>query len=136
MEKKNSEKEIVSEIKNLIISESSMSYGERKTLEKFIVKINQGQSFNESIGILLSGLQRIEKSESSVNLSPNVKIIFDDLKEKYEVPVAKTGIGVALHPKLSNTQWFWMMLFFIILVILMFTGKLNFIFEFTEKYLN
>lgn len=136
MERKNSEKEIVSEIKNLIISESSMSYGERKTLEKFIVKINQGQSFNESIGILLSGLQRIEKSESSVNLSPNVKIIFDDLKEKYEVPVAKTGIGVALHPKLSNTQWFWMMLFFIILVILMFTGKLNFFFEFTEKYLN
>lgn len=120
----------------MIISESSMSYGERKTLEKFIIKIDQGQSFNESIGILLRGLQRIERSDSFESLSPNVKNIYDDLKEKYEIPVAKTGIGVALHPKISNAQWFWMMLFFIVLVVLMVTGKLNFFFEFTEKYLN
>ena len=135
MEEKIFENKIVSEIKKLIISDSSLSYGERKTLEKFIIKINQGEPFDDSVGVLLRGLQKIDKSDS-IELSSNVKVLFDSLKDKYEIPVAKTGIGVALHPRISNAQWFWMMLFFIVFVFLMFTGKLNFILDFINKYLD
>lgn len=43
------EDNIISEIKSMIISDSSLSYSERKSLDKIIARINNGDEFEEAI---------------------------------------------------------------------------------------
>ena len=134
------ENKIIEEIKNLIISDSSLTYGERKSFEKVIARINQGKSFEESIGPWLQSINKLEQIESNESkLSKSVKDIFDELILRYDIPSPKKHYivyGGAIRTRVSTANWFWMMLFFIVFVFLMFTGKLNFILDFINKYLD
>lgn len=114
-------------------------YGERNSLEKFIIRTNQGQDFVEAVGSLLRNLNRLENKElQKQGLSLNVKKIFITLRQKYGIPEEKKSYiiyGGTIRTRVSNTDWFWFLIILIILIILIFSGKLNFLFDFLEKYL-
>lgn len=134
------ENKIIKEIKDLIISDHSLTYGERKSLEKVIARIKQGASFEDSIGPWLRNINEIEQRKSNEReLSKSVKDIYDKLILRYDIPQKEKHYvvyGGGIRTRVSTASWAWTMLFLIIIVILMVTGKLNFLFEFTEKYLN
>lgn len=62
------------DIKELLISDGTLSYGERKTFEKFLVQISEGVEFKEAIGVLLRDLSNlINKGDIDNDLAPPVK---------------------------------------------------------------
>ncbi|QDK71576.1 hypothetical protein [Lactococcus protaetiae] len=130
------ENNITIKIKSIIISDSALSYGERNSFEKFIVRLDRGESFEEAVEQLLTNFHRLEENQE-YSLSPNSKKIYDELIERYGIPEKKeTHVFYnGGYRKLSNTQWFWTMLFFTLLIVLAWTGRLNFLFDFLEKYL-
>lgn len=134
------ENKIINEIKELIISDSSLTYGERNSFDRFILRINQNKTFEDAVGQLLRNLERLESKEiQPLGLTAGSKKIFNQLSGRYDVAKKKEVFifyGGALMRRRSTASWAWTMLFLIIIVILMVTGKLNFFFEFTEKYLN
>ena len=134
------ENKIIKELKDLIISDNSLTYGERKSLEKVIARIKQGASFEDSIEHWLKNINEIEQRKSNESgLSKSVKDIYDKLILRYDIPKKEKHYvvyGGGIRTRVSTASWAWTMLFLIIIVILMVTGKLNFFFDFTEKYLN
>lgn len=140
MEKKSEvENKITEDIKELIISDNSLTYGERNSLDRFILKVNRGEDFEKKVGSLIRNLHRLDKGElQEEGLSPNVKKLYTNLVDIYGIP-EKDEIHIYYnggYRRLTNSQWFWVMLFLLVFVVLALTGKLNFFFEFTEKYLN
>lgn len=133
------ENKIIEDIKELIISDNSLTYGERNSFDRFILKVNKGENFEKKVGALIRNLHRLDKGElQEEGLSPNAKKIYAHLVAIYGIP-KKDEIHIYYnggYRRLTNAQWFWMMLFLLIFVVLAFTGKLNFLFDFTEKYLN
>ncbi|MEY8537679.1 hypothetical protein AALM99_04375 [Lactococcus muris] len=133
------ENKIIDEIKNLIISDSSLTYGERNTFDRFILKIDKGEDFEKKVGALIRNLHRLDNGEiQEEGLSFNAKKIYSKLVNVYGIP-KKDEVHIYYnggYRRLTNRQWFWMMLFFIVFVFLMFTGKLNFILDFINKYLD
>lgn len=134
------ENKIIDDIKELIISDSFLTYGERNSFDRFILRINQNKTFEDAVGQLLRNLERLESKEiQPLGLTAGAKKIFNQLYGRYDVAQKKEVFifyGGALMRRRSTASWAWTMLFLIILVILMFTGKLNFFFQFAEKYLN
>jgi hypothetical protein len=134
------ENKIIEEIKNLIIYDKSLTYGERKSFEKVMARIKQGKSFEDSIGPWLKNTNELEQRETNERkLSKSVKDIFDKLILRYDIPPKKKHYVVyagGIRTRVSTADWFWTMLFLLVFVVLAFTGKLNFFFEFVEKYLN
>ncbi len=57
------ENKIIDEIKNLIISDSSLTYGERNTFDRFILKIDKGEDFEKKVGALIRNLHRLDNGE-------------------------------------------------------------------------
>ncbi len=103
------ENKIIEEIKDLIISDSSLTYGERNSFDRFIVKINQGESFEIVIGRLLKNLRRLENREiQESGLSDGAKKIFEQLYGKYEIPDTNANYSVfvsgAAGRKLTNKE--------------------------------
>ncbi|MEY8537593.1 hypothetical protein AALM99_03895 [Lactococcus muris] len=112
-EKTKFEEEIVCEVKEMIISDASLTYGKRNSFDRFITRIEQGQSFEEAIGPLLRNLNRLKNKEiQSQGLSCGTEKIFNKLSGKYDIPLKKETF------------------------ILWWSGKLTFFFNFVEKYLN
>ena len=140
MEKRSEvENKIIKDIKDLIISDNSLTYGERNSFDRFILKVNRGENFEKTVGALIRNLHRLDKGElQEEGLSSNVKKLYTNLVDIYGIP-KKDEIHIYYnggYRRLTNTQWFWTMLFLLIFVVLVFTGKLNFFFDFVEKYLN
>ncbi len=116
------ENKIIEEIKNLIIYDDSLTYGERNSFDRFIVKINQGESFEIVVGRLLKNLKRLENKEiQPLGLSDGAKKIFIDLNGKYEIPVKDTDYsvftGIGAGRKLTKKELIEVTIFLIIVIV-------------------
>ncbi|MBL3715657.1 hypothetical protein GHK52_02255 [Lactococcus garvieae] len=116
------ENKIIDEIKNLIISDSSLTYGERNTFDRFIIKIEQGESFENAVGKLLKNLKRLENKEIQVSgLTPGAKKIFEQLYGKYDIPIKTdnysvfTGSGAGR--RLTNKELIQVTIFLVIVIL-------------------
>ncbi|WP_242359538.1 hypothetical protein [Lactococcus petauri] len=116
------ENKIIEEIKNLIIYDDSLTYGERNSFDRFIVKINQGEAFEIVVGRLLKNLKRLENKEiQPLGLSDGAKKIFIDLNGKYEIPVKDTDYsvftGTGAGRKLTKKELIEVTIFLIIVIV-------------------
>lgn len=96
MQEKNTfEDNIISEIKSIIISDSSLSYSERKSLDKIIARINNGDEFKEAIGPWLRHFADMKKHSKDEKLSENLNALFEKVTQKYNIP-----------PKIERTYFY------------------------------
>ncbi|MEY8537677.1 hypothetical protein AALM99_04365 [Lactococcus muris] len=89
------ENKIIDEIKELIISDGSLSYSERKSLDKIIARINNGAEFKEAIGPWLRHMEDIKKISNDGALSEEMELLFEKIRQKYEIP-----------PKIEKTYFY------------------------------
>jgi hypothetical protein len=89
------EDNIISEIKSIIISDSSLSYSERKSLDKIIARINNGDEFEEAIVPWLRHFDDMKKNSNEEELSENLNVLFEKITQKYDIP-----------PKIERTYFY------------------------------
>lgn len=120
------ESRTIDDIKNLIISDSLMGYGERKTLEAFLARLETGSTFSESLNRMLVNLQTIDNDNGNKNgLSTNVKTLFDNLSDVYGITktnytlkvVSTTGAGRKLTNKELVGDFIFLVIFIFLIVI-------------------
>lgn len=124
--KKEQENNTVNEIKTLLISDSLLSYGERKTLGAFLARLENEATFSYSLNRMLVNLQTIDDQNGSGNgLSPNIKIVFDKLvsiygihiQENKHIVVTSIGAGRKLTNKELVSYFICLIIFILALVI-------------------
>lgn len=116
------ESRTIDDIKELIITDSSLTYRERKTIEAFLTRLETGSTFSESLNRMLINLQTIDDDNGKKNgLSHNLKIVFDKLVSQYGIDkkenkhIMVTSIGAGR--RLSNKE---LVSYFICLIIFIF----------------
>lgn len=122
--KKKINNEIIFNVKELLISNGMLSYGEKKTFEKFLVQISEGIEFEEAVGILLRGLSNLMiKEGDNTGISPEGEKIFIKAHAEYEIASPQATGGVALHPKLTNREWVFMLIGLVLFIVILFVIK-------------
>lgn len=127
----NLKEDTLKEIKDLIVSDINLSYGERKSLEMVIKRIDEGASFDDSIVKWLKHINEYSKEPSNLNIKKlyNKLVNIYGIQEKEETHVTYMG-G---YRKMTNVQWALTLLVIIIILIFLYTGKLNSILSFLNK---
>lgn len=129
MDKKEYQDKVVIDVKNMIIANDFMSYGEKKNFKIFLAHLNNDDDFEEAVGTLLRALHNLTKPKNTI-LSPEGEKLFKDLSRNYKPSPERKYYSRA---RLSNLEWLVTLIIFIVILILLFTGKLDPILSFLNK---